>query len=430
MNPAPRIFMTGLGVVSGAGLTLEAIWHSICSGKSAIGPIAQWDAANWPARRAAEVTGVSDSTLVPDRKLQKFLSRTDLFGLYAADQAVQQAGLTAHREGMELRAATLFNDRTGVFVGSGGGVFQNGYDFFPALTAAGGALPAFGREVESAVNPMWLLTRLPNKVLCCIGIRYGFKGTNACITNQCAGGALAIAEAAAAIRCGEADRAIAVGHDAPIEPETLLHYHALGLLSETDLRPFDWDRTGTILGGGAAAVVLESETEARARGVHVLGEFLGYGCTTEAAGILEVRRDGDGVKRAIELALADAGLVPGQIGMIVAHGNGTRASDASEAQAIRCIFDQEPPPVTAFKWAVGHTLAASAGLDLVLALTALEQGVVPGIGTLATLDPELEPLPVSPDALQPRSDIALVISRGFCGMNVALLVKSASAGAA
>jgi 3-oxoacyl-[acyl-carrier-protein] synthase-1 len=207
-----------------------------------------------------------------------------------------------------------------------------------------------------------------------------------------------------------------------------LHYHALGLLSETDLRPFDQARTGTILGEGAAAVVLESETDARARGVRVLGEFLGSGCTTEAIGILEVRPDGDGVKRAIELALADSGLEPGQVGMIVAHGNGTRASDASEAQAIRRIFGQEPPPITAFKWAVGHTLAASATLDLVMALRALEQGLVPGIGALETLDPELAPLPVSHKARQMRGDIALVLSRGFGGMNVALLVKSARPG--
>ena len=425
MKSSPRIVITGLGAVCGAGLTIETIWDVILGGKSAIAPITRWDASRWPVRHAAEVIDVSDTTLLADRKYHKFLSRTDLFGLYATDIALQESGLIAHRESMEPAARALFNDRSGVFVGSGGGAYQNSYDFFPALTAAGGDLQTFGREIESCVNPMWLLTRLPNNVLCYIGIRHAFKGTNACITNQCVGGALAVAEAAAAIRWGEADRAAVVGHDMPIEPETLLNYHQLGLLAEDTLRPFDRSRAGTIFGEGAASIVMEKEADAQARQAHVLGEFLGSGCTTEATGIVEVRSDGDGVSRAIELALAEAELAPGQIGMVVAHGNGTRMSDATEVMAIRRVFGERPPPVTAFKWAYGHAIAASGALDLVLALTALNQRVVPGIGTLDCLDPDLAPFPVSRTPQTPRSDIALVLCRGFGGMNVALIVRAA-----
>ena len=425
MRSSPRIVITGLGAVCGAGLTIDALWNAVQSGKSAIAPIIRWDASRWPVRQAAEVTGVNDTALLPDRKFHKFLSRTDLFGLYATGVALQQSGLIEHRGRMEPAAATLFNDRSGVFVGSGGGAYQNNYDFFPALTAAGGELQAFGREIESCVNPMWLLTRLPNNVLCYSGIRHGFKGANACITNQCVGGALAIAEAAAAIRGGEADRAVATGHDAPIEPEAIFHYHQLGLLAQDALHPFDSGRTGTVFGEGAASIVLEKEADARERHAHVRGEFLGSGCTTEASGIVEVRSDGDGLSRAIELALADAELAPGQVGVVVAHGNGTRMSDASEARAIRRVFGEDPPPVTGFKWAFGHTIAASGALDLVLALTALDRGVVPGIGTLDCLDPALAPLPVSRAPQTPRSDIALVLSRGFGGMNVALVVQAA-----
>jgi 3-oxoacyl-[acyl-carrier-protein] synthase-1 len=428
MEPSPRIAITGLGAVCGAGLTVEAIWDAIQSGKSAVAPITLWDASRWPIRQAAEVTGVSNVTLVADRKYHKFLSRTDLFGLYAGDVALQQSGLTGHRDRMDAASATLFNDRSGVFVGSGGCAYQNSYDFFPALTAAGGDLRGFGREIEACVNPMWLLTRLPNNVLCYTGIRYSFKGTNACITNQCAGGALAIAEAAAAIRAGEADRAVATGHYASIEPETLLYYQQAGLLSPDALRPFDLNRNGTIFGEGAASLVLEQEPEAQARHARVRGEFLGSGCTTEATGIVAVRPDGDGLSRAIALALADANLEPDQVGLVVAHGNGTLASDASEAMAIRRVFGENPPPITAFKWAVGHTIAASGALDVVLALTALEKGVVPGIATLECLDPQLAPLPVSREPQKPRSDIALVLNRGFGGMNVALVVRAVGAG--
>jgi 3-oxoacyl-[acyl-carrier-protein] synthase-1 len=427
MNKSQAIVFTGLGAVCGAGLTPETIWNNVLTGKSAVAPIRQWDASNWPIKHGAEVTGVSDATLVTDRKLHKFLSRTDRFGLYAAEKALQQSGLLDHRDKMDLAAATLFNDQSGIFVGSGGGAYQHSYDFFPVLTAAGGELRNFGHEIESGVNPMWLLTRLPNNVLCYIGIRHGFKGTNACVTNQCVGGALALAEAAAAIRSGEAERAIAAGHDAPLEPESVLHYYRLGLLAQDALRPFDRDRNGTIFGEGAAAFVLEKASDAKARQAKVRGEFLAAGCTTEATGIVGVRPDGDGVYRAIDAALAEAELTPDRVGFIVAHGNGNRASDASEVMAIRRIFGHHPPPITAFKWALGHSIAASAALDLVLALTSLNRGIVPGIGTLDHLDPELAPLPISREPQRPLSDVALVLSRGFGGMNVALLVRAALA---
>ena len=423
MKSSPPIVITGIGAVCGAGPTIDKIWQAIQEGKSAIAPLQQWDPGRWPIRQAAEITDVSDATLVPDRKYHKFLSRTDLFGLYATETAIQQSGLLAYREKIDSSRVAQFNDRSGVFVGSGGGAYKNTYDFFPALTAAKGEVQAFGREMQSWVNPMWLLTRLPNNVLCYIGIRHGFKGTNACITNQCVGGAMAAAEAAMAIRCGEADRAVATGHDAPIEPETLFHYHRLGLLSQDSLRPFDQSRSGTVFGEGAASVVLEKEADARARGARICGQFLGTGCTTEATGIVELRPDGDGVSRAIELALADAELTPEDIGMVVAHGNGTRASDASEAAAIKRIFGKNPPPVTAFKWVFGHAIAASGVLDLVMALTALEKGVVPAIGTLEGLDPELSPFPASQKPQKPRSNIALLISRGFGGMNVVTIVR-------
>jgi 3-oxoacyl-[acyl-carrier-protein] synthase I len=262
-------------------------------------------------------------------------------------------------------------------------------------------------------------------VLCHVGIRHGFKGTNACITNQCVGGALAVAEAAAALRNDEADRAVAVGHDAPIEPETVLHYHNLGLLAPKALRPFDRSRAGTIFGEGAGAVVLETAAAAQARGATGLGELLGTGCVTEATGILDVLPDGDGLARAMELALHEAGLSPREVGLVVAHGNGTRASDASEAAALGRVFGAAAPPVTSFKWALGHTIAASATLDLTMALWALRQGIVPGMGTLNEPDPALVRLPLSSRPQTPRSDVALVCSRGFGGMNVALVLRAA-----
>jgi 3-oxoacyl-[acyl-carrier-protein] synthase I len=425
VSSTPRIVITGTGAVCGAGLTLEALWEALMTGRSAIGPLSQWNSDRCPVHHAAEVVGVKAQTLVDDRKLHKFLSRTDLFGLYAAQTAINQSGILDYRGTLDHRAATHFNDRSGVFVGSGGGTYSSNYDFFPLMTTAGGDLPAFGRELGSTINPMWLLTHLPNNVLCYIGIRHGFKGTNACITNQCVSGTLAVAEAAAAIAAGEADRAVAAGHDAPIEPETILHYHRLGLLAEDGLRPFDRDRTGTVFGEGAAAVVLETATQAAGRQAAIYGEFLGAGCVNESTGIIEVRPDGDGVKRAIEQALSNARVTPEQIALIVAHGNGTRASDASEARAIRTVFGERPPPVTAFKWAFGHLIAASGILDLLMALVSIRKQVAPGISTLHALDPELAPFPVAASPQPVSGDLALIICRGFSGMNTALVVRSA-----
>ncbi|HSH17719.1 MAG TPA: beta-ketoacyl synthase N-terminal-like domain-containing protein [Verrucomicrobiae bacterium] len=424
MSDSTRIVITGTGAVCGSGLDVDSIWDAIVNGRSAIKEISSWDAGNWPTRMAAEVVDVNNRTLVEDRKLHKLLSRTDLFGLYAAGAAIQNSGVLAHREALAEEAVAPFNDRSGVLAGSGGGNYRSNYDFFPLMTAAAGDMMKFGTELDQNVNPMWLLKILPNNVVCHVGIRHSFKGTNACITNQCVGGAMAIAEAAASIRAGEADRAVAVGHDSPFEPETVFNYHRLGLMSPDTLRPFDCDRRGTIFGEGAAAALLETLADAQGRGADILGEFLGSGCTTEATGVLGIRPDGDGLSRAIEMALDNAGIRSDEVGMIVAHGNGTHASDASEAQALRRVFGGSTPPVTGFKWAFGHLIAASGALDLVLTLRALRERIVPGIATLNELDPELPQIRVSRSPQSPLGDIALVLCRGFGGMNVALLVRA------
>jgi 3-oxoacyl-[acyl-carrier-protein] synthase-1 len=156
----------------------------------------------------------------------------------------------------------------------------------------------------------------------------------------------------------------------------------------------------------------------------VLGEVLGGAASCEAEGLLAIREDGEGVARAIGDALADAGITPEEVGMVVAHGNGTPASDASEAAALREVFGASMPPVTAFKWAFGHLIAAAGILDAALALQALRQGVVPGVAPLEALARDCAGLAISARAQAPRSKIALVICRGFGGTNAALVVRA------
>jgi 3-oxoacyl-[acyl-carrier-protein] synthase-1 len=320
-----------------------------------------------------------------------------------------------------------FADSTGVIVGSGGGTFGNQYDYFPLIAAAKGELKAFGQELAATVNPLWLLRSLPNNVLGHVGIRQGLKGPNACITHHSISGLLALAEAAAALRAGECSRAVVVAHEAPIEPQVLLYYQQLGLVSAQALRPFDARHDGSALGEGAAALTLETEAAAAERGATVLGEVLGFGSAGEAQGLLPVRDDGDGLVRAIQAALGDAGLQPAQVGLVVAHGNGTPNSDRSEARALARVFGADLPPVTGFKWAFGHLLAAAGLIDAVLAIAVLRAGTVPGIAGLGATDADAAALPLSAGPGQARSDVALVLSRGFGGTNAACLLRAGRA---
>ena len=421
----PRILVTGTGAVCAAGMQPDAILDTVRDGKSAIGPVRQWDTTGWPTRNAGEIADFNARALVDDRKLHKLIRRTDLLGLYAAGAAIDGSGILAYRTTLDEATAAIYSDRTGVYVGSGGGNYQNQYDFFPLMSEADGDLQAFGRELANTVNPMWLLRTLPNNVLGHIGIRHGLKGPNACITNHSVGGMLAVIEAMEGLRHGEADRAVAVGHDAPIEPQMVLYYHRLGLLAAEALRPFDARRDGSLFGEGAGALMLETEASAASRNAPVHGEILGGGYACEAEGLITIRDDGDGVARAIREALDDARLRPADVGMIVAHGNGTPQSDVSEAVAIRTVFGAAAPPVTAFKWAFGHLIAAAGIVDVVLALAALRGREVPGIATLSRLDDDCGGLPVSAEAQAPRSDVALILSRGFAGTNAALVVRAA-----
>ena len=420
-----RTLITGTGAVSGLGRDPAAMLGAILEGRSAIRPLAGWDTTGWPVTQAAEIPDFNARTLVDDRKLHKLIRRTDLVGIYAGDRAAEAAGYVGHRESLSAQASAQFADRTGIYVGSGGGAFENQYDYFPLMSEARGDLRTFGRELADTVNPMWLLRTLPNNVLCHVGIRNRLKGANACITNHSVGGTLAVIEAMEALRTGEAERALAIGHDTPIEPQNVLYYHACGLLATDGLRPFDASRTGSLFGEGAGAFALETESAARARGAPVIGEVLGGGYVTEASGLFAIRDDGDGVARSIEAAMTDARVERDAIGMIVAHGNGTSMSDASEATGLRRVFGHRCPPVTAFKWALGHLIAAAGIVEATIALEALRRKTVPGIATLARPAAEAAGLPLSRGAQEPKSDIALVLCRGFAGTDAALIVRAA-----
>ena len=420
-----RIVITGSGAICGAGATPASIVEAALAGKSAVGEIASFDVSTWPRRRAAEVIEYNAGALAGDRKLLKLIRRTDVFGLYAASQAIGQSGFAQWRETLDEEAGNAFGESTGCYVGSGGGAFLVNYDYFGLMAQAQGDLHAFGRDLASEINPMWLLRTLPNNVLCHVAIRYGLKGPNGCITNHTTSGMLALIEGAQMLRDGEAERIVAAGHDASIEPQLMLYYHRSGLIAEESIRSFDVTRDGTLLGEGAGAMVVETEASARERNAAVLGEYLGGGNAAEGEGLLALREDGDGLARATLTALEDAHVAPADVGLIVAHANGTRQSDASEAAALRRVFGENMPPVTGFKWATGHPLAASGILDLTLALEAGRRGIAPGIATFSELDPACAGVNVAQAARPARNDLVLVLCRGFGGTNAAVVLRAA-----
>ena len=173
-----RIVITGNSAICGAGQDPSRIVDALLEGHSAFAPIAAWDAQTWVGKLAAEVKDYNGGKLLGDRKLLKLVRRSDVFGIYAGTQAIEQAGLPAWRETLGETAANEYADQTGCYVGSGGGAFEVNYDFFPLMAETGGSLPKFGQELSSMVNPMWLLRSLPNNVLCHVSIRNQLKGPN------------------------------------------------------------------------------------------------------------------------------------------------------------------------------------------------------------------------------------------------------------
>jgi 3-oxoacyl-[acyl-carrier-protein] synthase-1 len=421
------IVITGSGAICAAGASPREIYLRLCAGNTSFKPLREWDSSTWPAPLAGGVERIELGAPFHDRKLLKSvqrLRRTDLLGLYAAGQAVQSSGLIGCRATLQEAHQIEFNERTAMYTGCGGAAYFYQYDFLPAVAAAGGDVRRFGQELGASVNPTWLLQSLPNNVLCYLGIAFGFKGANTCITNHGVSGSQAIIEAFYALRGGQADRAIAVGHHSPIDPELILSLYHLGMLTGDAIRPFDRSRSGFILGEGAAAMVLETRSAARARGAEVRGEILGTGFAAEAGAISSARPDREAPARAIQAALAEAAISPKQVAMIVAHGDGTLQSDLAEAAAISRVFGADMPAVTSFKWAFGDTIAASGAIDAAIALRCLHSGTVPGIATLRELDPACHGLNAAASEVKLRGDIALVLNKGFGGMNSALVIKA------
>lgn len=419
-----RVFITGFGALTASGATADETWQSILDGRTGIAEVEQWDLSSWDYRLGGEIKNFQPAKLLPDRKLIKVISRQDVMGIHAAVQAVEHSGLVAYRD--TLSSSESFNELTGVYVGSPGNKYFQQYDFLPLVAKSQDNMRKFASELFNEVHPMWLLRILPNNVLAYTGITYGFKGPNHNVTNHAVSSMQALIEAYHAIKGGYADRVIVVGYDMGIEPQALFYYEKLGLISPRHLKPFDVEHDGTILAEGAAALVLESEASAKSRGATCYGEIAGGMSASESLGLFSIAEDGKPLADLLARTMQAAELATHDVDLLVAHGNGNTKSDVSEANALGHVFaNTAMPPVTAFKWATGHTITASGILDTMLAVMALQNRCVPGVANLSQLAESCAHLNVSAKTRALESNRqAVVINRGFAGMNSCVVVKS------
>lgn len=401
-------------------MTEKATSDAMALGRTGIDNLDGAEFNGSPYKKGAQIKTYRPRELVADRKLLKLLGRHDVFGLNAAKQAIEDSQVIDYRE--TLSDPVSFNERFGVYVGSPGNKFFQQYDFMPLLASAKGDMKAFAQHLFEKVHPMWLLKILPNNVLAYTGIQYGFKGPNENITNHVVGGLQALSEAYDAIRFGEADRAVVVSYDMAFEAQQLNYYGRLGILSDTMLTPFDVSHDGTVLAEGAAALVLESEASVKERGAEPYAEILSSSTKSDAEGLFSIEEEATTLTKTFSDTLEKADVAASEVGMITAHGNGNQKSDLSEALAFSRLFKQTP--VTGFKWATGHLLCASGVMDTLFTCKALKEGVVPGIANLKELAPGCEDLSVSNNNQPLGAAHALVVSRGFGGLNTSLMLKA------
>ena len=397
-----RVVITGMGVCSPLGNTLEAFSEALFAGRSAI-RLLECVADNGRIAVPAAV-----ASFEPEAEFSKLeLTTLDRFS---------QMALLAGRQALADYPADLYGARTGVYLGCGmGGAAQIDTTY----------RDLFLKGVRR-VRPVTVINIMANAAAGHLAIRHHLSGPNLTFSNACASSANALGEAMRAIRHGYIDAAVAGGAEALLVYGAVHSWNALGVLAKpaedvsTSCRPFSADRSGLVLGEGAALLLLEAEEQALARGATILAEVVGYGDSCDASHLTKPAAEGQ--VRAMRGALADAGLVSGSIGYINAHGTATRAGDVEEASAIRQVF-ASPPPVSASKSIHGHLLGASGALECVATVCALREQRLPPTMHLNAPDPQCD-LDFVPNRSRAASfDYALTNSFAFGGSNASIILR-------
>ncbi len=403
-----RVVVTGMGVLSALGGSPAELWKALLAGKSGIAPIRGFDTSDYRTRFAAEIASFDPADEL-DRKQARRMDRFTQFAVVAARQAVAGSGLPADMD----------PERIGVILGSA----LSGFVTFETATET--MLTKGPRRVSPFAVPMTIANMAPGAV----AIDLGAKGPVFAYASAFASSAHAIGEAMRMIADGRADCVIAGGSEACITPLAIAGFDAMGSLSrrndepESAVRPFDRDRDGCAIAEGAGMLLMESLDRARARGASILAEVAGYGATADAFHEVRLAAEGEGIARAMTLAMKDAGVEPGDVGYLNAHGTATVMNDAYETAAIRHAFGSaaDALPISSTKSMTGHLLGAAGSLEAAITIMAMNHGMLPPTINLEHADPECDLDYIPNDARQSRVDIAMSNSMGFGGHNVSLV---------
>ncbi len=415
--------VTGLGVKTPAGLTVEEFWDTLLAARSAAAPITLYDASRHSVGFACEVRGFDAVPYVGPKEVRR-TDRAALLAVAAAADALGDAAAIGVDAADELLPTPSPDDlaadplRCAVVAGTGIGGIRTLED----------QVIGYAEKGPGRVGPFLVPMMMPNAAAALIAIRHGFTGPNLAVATACATGAHAIGEGARLLRDGMADVVVCGGTEASVSPVSMAAFARMGALSRNSdpaaaSRPFDDDRDGFVMGEGAGFLVLEPYDRAVARGARVHGEVLGYGLTCDAHHITAPIDDGSGAVAAVEMALADAGLAAGAIGHVNAHGTSTPQNDAAEAAAMAKVFGPGAVPVTSTKGVTGHLIGAAGAVEAVAALLAAGRGLVPPTANHRHTD-----LPVDVVAGEPRSiEVAPAVSTSFAfgGHNAALVLGPA-----
>jgi 3-oxoacyl-[acyl-carrier-protein] synthase II len=409
-----RVVVTGMGMLTALGKDVASTWEGMVAGRSGVATITLFDPERLECRIAGEVKDF-DSSHVLDKKDQRRTDRYIQFGLVAARQALDQAGLPARLEGAEA-------ERTGVIFGTGLGGVGTLVDGITINALRG----------PDRISPFFIPMGIPNVGAGQIAISFGMTGPNFTTVSACATGGHAIGEAWETIRRGDAETMVAGGAEAGIREPLVGGFDSMHALSrrnddpEGASRPFDQGRDGFVPGEGAGAIVLEELEHARARGATIFAELIGYGATADASHITLPAPGGVGAVKAAERALRKAGLGPRDIVHVNAHATSTPEGDKAELQAIRTIFGDHAGDVTVTsnKSMIGHTLGAAGAIEAIITIQTIRESCVPPTINLVNPDPVGEGLDIVAGAARSQDvPIALSNSFGFGGQNTALILR-------
>ena len=408
-----RVVVTGLGLISPVGNSVEAGWSNLLAGRSGIANITKFDASNFACKFAGEVKGFNVEDYFPAkdaRHMDSFIH----YGLAASIQAVRDAGLKTNDALSDDEA-----ERIGVLVGSGIGGLPLIEDTHAELTARG----------PRRITPFFVPASIINMISGHVSITYGFKGPNLAIVTACTTGLHSIGAAGRLIEYGDADVMIAGGAESTVSPLGVGGFAAARALStrndspQTASRPFDKDRDGFVLGEGAGVLVLEEYEHAKKRGAKIYAELSGFGMSADAYHMTAPNMDGP--KRSINAALRNAGINADQIQYVNAHGTSTPLGDLNETNALKLAFGEHANKlvVNSTKSMTGHLLGGAGGIESVFSVLAVHHQVSPPTMNIFNQDPECDLDYCANTARDMKIDYAVKNNFGFGGTNGTLVFK-------